>query len=104
MAILSFREAASRRVWALFCLSLFFALQLVTSSSALHKLIHADADSADHHCAVTEFSRGQVNYVDVFVPVAALVAVLIFFLPVLTSAEFSSFAYRYSACRAPPLR
>jgi hypothetical protein len=104
MTALSFRDAHFRRAWAAFGLVLFLTLQFLTSSTALHKLIHADADSIDHHCAVTLFARGQVSTAETVVPLVAFVAALIFLLPVLQSAEFSSFAYRFSASRAPPRR
>jgi hypothetical protein len=104
MAYLSFRATDSRRVWAVFGLVLFLALQVLTSSAALHKLVHADADSLDHHCAITLFSRGQVSPADVTAPLVAFIAALFFLLPVLQSAEFPSFAYRFSSSRAPPRR
>jgi len=36
------------------------------------------------------------------VPLVGFVAALFFLLPMLRSAEFSSFEYRFSASRAPP--
>jgi hypothetical protein len=104
MTVLSFREATNRRVWAAFGLVLFLTLQLLTSSAALHKLVHTDAGSLDHHCAITLFSRGQVNSAEAAAPLIAFVAALFFLLPILRSADFSSFAYRFSASRAPPRR
>jgi len=104
MTALSFRDANFRRVWAVFGLMLFLTLQVLTTSSALHKLIHADADSSDHHCAITLFARGHVSAAETIVPLVAFVAALIFTLPVLRSAEFPSPAYRFSASRAPPSR
>jgi hypothetical protein len=104
MAIFSFREPGPRRVWAVFSLALFLALQVVASSPGLHKLIHSDAGSADHHCAVTLFAHGQVNSAESFLPLAAFVAALFFVLPPLQSAAFSSFDFRFSASRAPPRR
>jgi hypothetical protein len=104
MTALSFRDANFRRVWAAFGLVLFLALQVLTTSSALHKLIHADADSLDHHCAITLFARGQVSTAETIVPLVAFVAALFFLLPVLRSAEFPSPAYRFSPSRAPPSR
>ena len=101
---LSFRDANLRRVWAAFGLVLFLTLQFLTTSAALHKLIPADADSIDHHCAITLFARGQVSTAETVAPLVAFVAALVFLLAVLQSAEFSSFAYRFSASRAPPRR
>jgi len=104
MARLSFRDAIFRRAWAAFGLVLFLALQLLSTSTALHKLVHSDADSVDHHCAITLFSRGQVSTAETIAVPVAFVAALFFFLPILQSAEFSSFEFRFSASRAPPLR
>jgi hypothetical protein len=104
MTILSFRDGNSRRVWAGFGLALFLFVQLLASSSALHKLVHSDADSPSHHCAVTLLSRGQISATDVVAPLIAFVAALFFLLPPFQSAVFASFDYRFSASRAPPRR
>jgi hypothetical protein len=104
MTALSFRDANVRRVWAAFGLVLFLALQLLSSSSALHKLVHVDADSLDHHCAITLFTHGQVSAAETVAPLAAFALALFFLLPILLSAEFSSFEFRFSASRAPPRR
>jgi hypothetical protein len=104
MTALSFRDANFRRAWAAFGLVLFLTLQLLTSSAALHKLIHADAGSLDHHCVITLFARGQVSTAETIVPLVAFVAALFFLLPILQSAEFSPSKFRFSASRAPPRR
>ena len=104
MTILSFRDGTSRRVWAVFGLALFLFVQLLSTSSALHKLVHSDADSVSHHCAVTLLSRGQVSAADALVPLVAFVAALFFLLPPFQSAVLSPVAYRFSASRAPPRR
>ena len=103
MTMLSLRGPTSRRVWAAIGLAFFLALQLVASSESLHKLIHPDADSPDHHCAVTLFLQGQVNAAETVLPAVVFIAALFFLLPPLQSAVFSSFDYRFSASRAPPL-
>ena len=104
MTTLSFRGENSRRVWAVFGLALFLFVQLLSTSTVLHKLVHSDADSVSHHCAVTMFSRGQVSATEVLVPLVAFVAALIFLLPPFQSAVLSPVAYRFSASRAPPRR
>jgi hypothetical protein len=104
MTALSFRDANFRRVWAAFALVLFLTLQVLSTSTALHKLIHADAGSLDHHCVITLFTRGQVSTAETFVPLVAFVAALFFLLPMLRSAEVSAPEYRFSASRAPPRR
>lgn len=100
---LSFRNPASRRAWAAAGLGLFLTLLLFTSSEPLHKLVHPDADSPDHHCAVTLFLQGQVNAAETVSLLVAFVAALFFLLPPLQSAVFSSFDYRFAPSRAPPL-
>ena len=103
MTLLSFRGRASRRVGAVICLALFLTLQLFTSSETLHKLIHPDAGSPEHECAITLFQHGQVNMVRTLPPLVAFFASLFFVLPELRSVVFSSFDYRFSFSRAPPL-
>jgi hypothetical protein len=95
-------ETPSRRFLALVCLALFLALELFASFPALHRIIHSDADSSTHHCAITLFSQGNVNATDIAPRVIAFVAALLFYLPVLPSARSSQFDYRFSASRAPP--
>src|SRR6185369_15975967 len=95
MTILSFREANSRRVWAVFGLALFLFLQLLTSSPLLHKLVHSDANSTSHQCGVTMLLRGHVSPAEALAPLVAFVATLFFLLPLFQSAVFSSFDYRF---------
>lgn len=102
MTLLSLRNRVSRRVWAVFGLILFLSLLAVSASEPLHKLIHADADSASHQCAVTLFAQGQVNAVETLAVLAAFVAPLFFLLPPVQSVAPASFDYRFSASRAPP--
>ena len=101
--MLSFRGRAFRRVGAVISLALFLTLQLFTSSETLHKLIHPDADSPDHECAITLFHHGQVDTTSVFVPLVAFVAALLFVLSEFRPPVFSSFDYRFAFSRAPPL-
>ncbi len=102
MSMLSLREPGTRRVGAVFALVLFLTLQLFVSSESLHKLIHPDADSPDHECAITLFTHGQVNTPVATLPTVFFVAALFFLLPLFQSAVLSSFNYRFSASRAPP--
>lgn len=103
MTMLSFRGWSSRRVWAMICLAAFLTLQVFSSSETLHKMIHPDADSPDHECGITLFLHGQVNTPEVLPLLAAFVAALFFFLPQVRSVVYSSFDYRFSSSRAPPL-
>ena len=104
MTSLSFRDGNFRRAWAVIGLVLFLFTQLLATSTVLHKLVHSDANSVNHHCAVTMFSRGQVSATEVLVTLVAFVAALIFLLPPFQSAVLSPVAYRFSASRAPPRR
>jgi hypothetical protein len=54
-------------------LSLAFLILLLNAMAAfpaLHELFHHDADSTEHHCAVTLFAHGQVDSFTVDVSVA----------------------------------
>jgi hypothetical protein len=104
MTMLSLRGRTSRRLWGVIGLALFLTLQLFTVCEPLHKLIHPDADSEDHHCAVTLFSHGQVTTAETVLPLIGFVAALFFLLPPLQSAVFSPVDFRFAPSRAPPLR
>ena len=52
-----------RRVIAIVLLFHLFALVMLTASPDLHELIHHDADSSDHDCAVKVFLAGHVDLV-----------------------------------------
>lgn len=103
LTMLSFRNRASRRGWAVVSLGIFLTLLLFTSSHSLHKLIHPDADSPDHQCAITMLVHGQVNAPVVPPVLIAFAFALLFVLPPARLLAFSSFDYRFSASRAPPL-
>lgn len=49
---------------------LVLLLNAMAACPALHELIHHDADSDEHHCAVTLFAHGQVDSSTVDVSVA----------------------------------
>ncbi len=74
----------------------------LASSSHLHELIHADADSAAHQCAATMFAHGQVDSATVDVsPVASPVSIET--TPQLVYAAFSPTIENLPAGRAPPV-
>lgn len=98
----SLDDPGLRRVVALVCLTLFLALELFAFAPGLHKLIHSDADSTSHHCAITLFSQGNVSAADTSVALVIFVAALLFSLPVLQSAIFPRLDCRLSPSRAPP--
>jgi hypothetical protein len=92
-----------RRLSAAASLALFLLLVIFSSSEQLHKLIHPDADSPGHQCAITMLAQGQVNAPTSSLVVVAFVSALLFVLPPLRTSAVSAFDYRFSASRAPPL-
>jgi hypothetical protein len=99
---LTLGDTSLRRFIALICLGLFLSLELLSSVPALHKLLHSDADSAAHHCAITLFNHGNVQSADTSAPIVIFLGALLFSLPILRSAVFSPFDYCPSSSRAPP--
>jgi hypothetical protein len=89
-------------VFSLLALVLFLFVHFVSASSTFHHFIHQDADEADHQCAATVLTHGQVDLAPQDVAV---------FRPVLTQDESPSptgplivaIEYRLPAERAPPL-
>jgi hypothetical protein len=83
--------------------ALVLFLSFVGASPELHKLIHADAGSPDHNCAITLFAHGQVATANVSV---AIVVLAVLFGGVALLAETFQIPladYRYSPSRAPPV-
>ena len=97
-------DTTSRRFLALLCLALFLALELFAAVPTLHKLIHSDADSAAHHCAITLFTHGNVSAADSSAEIVIFAAALLFTLPVMQSAILSRFDCRLAPSRAPPAK
>ena len=62
-------------------LFLLLLLQTLAGSESLHLDLHADAGSAEHQCAVTHFSNGQVDLSCPSVTVAEPVAFTLHFHP-----------------------
>jgi hypothetical protein len=86
---------------AVLLIGVVLLLNALAASPALHKLIHHDADKADHDCAVTMFAHGHVDSVAVEVSVVAPA----FFIPVIPQVKFSAFAPAIKNLppgRAPP--
>jgi hypothetical protein len=95
-------KAHSKVVIASLLAGLVLLLDAMAACPSLHELIHKDADSQDHQCAVTMFAHGQVDSVSVDVPVA----VPQLFVVVLPSVAFSIFSPAIDnlpAGRAPPV-
>ena len=64
-----FLNRFSKSFIAFLLVGLVLLLGVTAASPALHKLIHTDADHADHQCAVTMFAHGKIDSVtcEVFV-------------------------------------
>jgi hypothetical protein len=89
---------------ALLGISIVLFLSVFGASASLHKLIHPDADSADHHCAITLFAHSQVASAS---GAQSLAVVIVIFGGVALLADTfvpSSTDYCFSASRAPPVR
>lgn len=95
-------DRPSRALWSLLFLALFLTLQLFASSGSLHRLLHSDANSPDHHCAITLLTQGQVNVPVVMNLWLAFALALIFSLPLLQATVQSSLDLRLAPGRAPP--
>ena len=93
---------SSRSLWALLFLALFLSLQLFASSGTMHRTIHSDANSPNHHCVLTLLTQGQVNGPVVLGLWLTFAAALIFSLPLLQAAVQSSLDLRLAPGRAPP--
>jgi hypothetical protein len=81
---------------------LVLLLNLLAAAPSLHRLIHADADDADHQCAVTMFAHAQVDTVSVDVPVAVSLTA-IETVPVIDFSAFSPFIENLPGERGPPV-
>jgi hypothetical protein len=76
-------------------------LNAMAALPALHELFHADADRADHQCAVTLFAHGQMDAADVAVAVIVPPVVADFF-SIPATLVFSSAVETLPPGRAPP--
>ena len=96
------RRNGSRRAAVAVMISLWVALWALEVSPDLHRLLHEDAQSPDHHCLVTQFQHHLL--LSGFVAAAAPP------LPVGSSAPLGcgdfqflpSYDYRLTPSRAPP--
>jgi hypothetical protein len=91
-----------KAVVALLLVALVLLLDAMAASPALHELVHRDADSPDHQCAVTLFSHGQVD--STTVEVAAIVPPDSFeIVSPISLAVFTSCIENLPSGRAPPV-
>ncbi len=88
-------------VLLLTCLILF--LSALGASPALHKMIHADADAADHSCVVTLFAKAQIGSMPV-APILISFVLLFGGVALLTETFLLPLTnYLFSSSRAPPV-
>jgi hypothetical protein len=81
---------------------LVLLLNAMAACPSLHELIHKDADTTGHQCAVTLFSHGQVDSATVDVAVAAPLTFVADF-PSVELSRFSPAIENLPAGRAPPV-
>jgi len=60
---------SGKSLLAALLIGLVLWLNAVAASPALHRMIHHDANKADHQCAVTLFAHGQVESAATVIPV-----------------------------------
>jgi hypothetical protein len=91
-----------RAVIASLLAGLVLLLGATAACPSLHELIHRDACSPEHHCAVTMFAHGQVDSATVEVAPAAP-AILAEAAPRISFSVFSPCIENLPAGRAPPV-
>jgi hypothetical protein len=95
--------ALLKKVSASLLIVLVLVLSSLAASPALHKLVHPDADSAEHACAITMFAHGQIAAADV-APIVAGIAVLFGGVALLTETLFlPRLNHCFSYGRGPPV-
>jgi hypothetical protein len=82
-------------------IGLVLFMAALASSETLHKLIHHDADEADHECAVTLFAHGHVESAACDIPVVTP-TVWVETTPHLEFFAFSTAIENLPPGRAPP--
>jgi NADH:ubiquinone oxidoreductase subunit 2 (subunit N) len=95
------RRIAKSAIAGLLILSWLF-VAVLSFSPSLHQYFHHDADSAEHSCAVTLFAHGKVTAASAPPVLVFFVSLLLFCVPLVKLAEFSSFDLRLDFGRAPP--
>jgi hypothetical protein len=93
----------ARSASALLLSALIIFISLLSVSPSLHKWLHADADAADHSCAITLFAKGQIDEATITPVVAGLVMLFGGIALLLETFQFPLANYRFSRGRAPPV-
>jgi hypothetical protein len=93
----------ARPASALLLTGLILFLSLLGSSPQFHKLIHSDAGSPDHNCAITLFARGQIAAASA-APIVIGLVLLFGGIALLPESLLLPLAdYRFAPSRAPPV-
>jgi hypothetical protein len=95
------RRIAKSAIAGLLLVSWLFTTAMA-ACPALHEYFHHDAGSPDHQCAVTLFTHGQLMTADTAPVLAVFVLLMVFGVPLVKLAEFSSVDLRLGFGRAPP--
>ena len=91
----------SKSLVAVLLIGLVLFMAALASSEALHKLVHHDADEADHQCAVTLFAYGHVDSAACDVPVV-VPTTFVETTPIVPTCFFSPAIENLPPGRAPP--
>jgi hypothetical protein len=86
---------------AILLMGLVLFMAVLASSETLHKLIHHDADEADHQCAVTLFAHGHVESAVCDIPIVTP-TVWVETVPFAEFSVFSTAIENLPPGRAPP--
>ena len=90
-----------RSALALWLVGMILLLNAMAACPALHELIHKDADSAIHSCAVTVFAHGKVESATVEVPIS-MPTLLVEAAPRIEFCVFGAAIENLPPGRAPP--
>jgi hypothetical protein len=95
-------QGVSGKLAASLMLLLWVGLLLAAGSPEIHRLVHKDSQSADHHCAVTAVQQHQTLTSLGGIAVPALTLNLAFAAPISQSQFSSAPNCRLYPSRAPP--
>lgn len=95
-------KAHGQAVLASLLAGIVLLLDAMVACPGLHELIHKDADSAEHHCAVTMFAHGHADSATVEVSAVVLV-VSIEAIPQISFSVFAPAIENLPPGRAPPV-
>jgi hypothetical protein len=63
------QTTVAQKAVSLLCLTLFLFLQAAAAVPGFHQYLHHDADQADHQCAVTLLSQGNLQIASNVTPI-----------------------------------